>query len=54
MTTVASGLLVVSTTAVPTGAGVAAGAYAASVSSDAITITAGMVDTAGASEEVQL
>ena len=49
VTTVASGLLVVSTTAVPTGAGVAAGAYAASVSSDAITITAGMVDTAGAS-----
>ena len=49
VTTVVSGLLVVSTTAVPTGTGVAAGAYAASVSSDPITITAGMVDTAGAS-----
>ena len=47
--TIASGLLVVSTTAVPTGGGVAAGAYANSVSSDPITITAGMVDTAGAS-----
>ena len=49
VTTVASGLLVVSTTAVPTGAGVASGAYANSVSSNPITITAGMVDTAGAS-----
>ncbi len=49
VTTVVSGLLVGSITAVPTGAGVAAGAYAASVSSDLITITAGMVDTAGAS-----
>ena len=49
VTTVVSGLLVVSTTAVPTGAGVAAGSYANSVSSDAIVITAGMVNTAGAS-----
>ena len=47
--TIVNGEFVVSTTAVPTGAGVAAGAYAASVSSDPITITAGMVDTAGAS-----
>ena len=49
VTTVVSGLLVASTTAVPTGAGVAAGSYANSVSSDAIVITAGMVNTAGAS-----
>ena len=49
VTTVASGLLVVSTTAVPTGTGVAVGSYANSVTSDAIVITAGMVDTAGAS-----
>ena len=49
VTTVVSGVLVVSTTAVPTGAGVAAGSYANSVSSDAIVITAGMVNTAGAS-----
>ena len=44
-----AGELVAGTSAVPTGAGVAAGAYANSVTSNAITITAGMVDTAGAS-----
>jgi hypothetical protein len=49
VTTVVSGLLVVSTTAVPTGTGVAAASYANSVSSGAIVITAGMVNTAGAS-----
>ncbi|MDA8940697.1 phage tail sheath subtilisin-like domain-containing protein [bacterium] len=49
VTTVASGLLVASTTSVPTGTGVAAGSYANSVTSDAIEITAGMVNTAGAS-----
>ena len=49
VTTVVSGLLVDSTTAVPTGAGVAAGAYDNSATSDQITITAGMVNTAGAS-----
>jgi len=49
VTTVVNGELVVSVTAVPTGAGAAAGAYANSVSSSPIIITAGMVDTAGAS-----
>ena len=44
-----AGELVVGTSAVPTGAGVAAGAYANSQTSNAITITAGMVDTVGAS-----
>ena len=44
-----AGELVAGTSAVPTGAGVAAGAYANSQTSNAITITAGMVDTAGAS-----
>jgi len=49
VTTVVDGVFIVSTTAVPTGAGEAAGSYAASATSNAINITAGMVDTAGAS-----